>query len=92
MRELQDKGKLDTIISEAKKESEQIDESFGGGRSGLPQIKAHVTDSNKPHVKAARILASAKEEDVSTIQKHLISSNPDTFALGTKKYAFKGIL
>ena len=53
-------------------------------------IKDHVTDSNKPHVKAGKNMASGKDEEVSTIQEHLISSYPDTFAWGTENMGIEG--
>lgn len=90
--QLQENGLLDAIVCEAKIDSGKIDKSFGkGGKRGLPQFMMdHVTNSNKPHIKACRTLASVKEEDISTIQEYLISHYPDTFAWGKERMVLQG--
>ena len=84
---LQRDGTMDSIVANAKKVGRTLDKNLGGGgKTGLAQFMSdYKKHSESLHVTACKTLADAKDEEIFSIHKYLLSRYPKVFGVNSRQ-------
>jgi len=84
---LQRDGTMDSIVANAKRVGRTLDKNLGGGgKTGLAQFMSdYKKHSESLHVTACKTLADAKDEEIFSIHKYLLSRYPKVFGVNSRQ-------